>query len=75
MGEIVELLSIRDRDLREILQHYGLSESIDEGIAQCFSCADTITWDNIGALLVKGGTLVICCNLSECIDMATKEGK
>ena len=66
----VELPAVRDRDLRGILIGYGLAERMDAREATCASCSQTLTWDSIGALLVRENGITLFCNLSECIDEA-----
>jgi len=73
MSDRIELPSIRDRDLRPILQHFGLIESLEEGALHCAFCGGLITWDNLGAILIEQGKLVLLCDLSECLDTANKE--
>ncbi len=75
MREKVEVSAIRDRDLRNILQRYNLSEMMDKGQLTCKSCLQILTWANIGALLIKDVGLVLFCNLPECIDVAATRRK
>jgi hypothetical protein len=63
----VEITSIRDRDLRPILKEFELDRLMDEGALLCDSCSRTLTWDNLGGLLVKDGTIVPFCDLAECL--------
>ena len=71
----IELMAIRDRDLRRILERYGLATQMDAHTLTCRACAGILTWDNMGALLTKRGELSIYCNLSECIEEASKKGE
>jgi len=75
MREKVEVSAVKDRDVRNILDHFGLSEKMDKGELTCESCSRTLTWENLGSLLVKEGSLLLLCNLSECIEEAAKRGK
>lgn len=70
----LEVPCIRDKDLRKILEGKNIASKIDNGELLCESCSDIITFDNIGAILVNEGTLVICCNLDECFEMLSKKG-
>ena len=72
MKEDIEVPSIRDRDLRTILSHYGLDVAVDEGRLFCRACSCKITWENLGALLVQHDGLVLYCDLSECMDSASQ---
>ena len=73
MREKVELPAVHDRDLRSILERFGLADILDEGMLCCSSCDRQLTWGNIGALLVRNNTLQLYCNLSDCIEDATKQ--
>jgi hypothetical protein len=75
MSEKVELPSVRDRDLRSILDYHGLAVEIDAGSLLCSSCGDVMTWENIGAILVRGKDLVLFCNLSDCIEAAREDSQ
>ena len=68
----IEVPAIRDRDLREILDKLGISQRIDSGELDCCSCSGIVTWDAIGALLVREGNVLVCCHLSECIEDVTR---
>jgi hypothetical protein len=70
MREKIEVSAIRDRDLRDILQKYQLSEKMVQGKLSCESCSQIMSWENTGALIVKGSGLIFYCNLPECIDQA-----
>ena len=71
----IELMAVRDTDLRGILERYGLATQIDAAGLRCHACAGIITWDNVGALLTEHGELSIYCNLSECIEEASDKGE
>lgn len=74
MSEKVEIHAIKDRDLRNVLGHFGLSERIDKGELMCESCSQTLTWDNLGALLIREGSLLAFCSLPACIDVVATKG-
>ena len=73
MGEKIELPAVRDRDVRSILEHFELAKYMANGQLNCHSCSQVLTWDNLGALLPKGGSLLLFCHLSECLDAATRQ--
>lgn len=75
MREKVEVSAVRDRDLRDILQKYHLSEKMDQGKLTCESCSQVMNWENMGALIVKEPGLIFYCNLPECIDQAATRRK
>jgi len=69
----VQIPAIHDKDLRTILDRYGISAKIDNGTINCEFCSGKISWSNIGALMVKNNSIVLCCNLVDCINSATSE--
>lgn len=71
MTKDIEVASIRDRDLRPILRHFNLEDALDQHKIECSSCSRTITWDNLGAMRVSESTLVLYCDLSECLNIAS----
>jgi len=72
MSEKIDVLAVRDRDLRRIFDRFKLSEKMDKGQLTCELCSGLLTWENIGALLVRGETLLVCCSVSECLEEAVK---
>jgi hypothetical protein len=74
MTKSIEIHSIRDRDLLEILNYYHLDEAVNSGELLCHFCSRKITSDNIGALLVKQNGLVLYCDFSECLGEASNRG-
>ena len=73
--EDMELPAIRDNELRAVFDRFDLADKVDSGVLLCASCSKIIEWENIGALLVKNGTLEIYCDTSECIEEVSKEQK
>lgn len=71
MSTDMEVLSIRDRDLRTVLGQYNKEVAIDAGEETCRSCSRKITWENLGAILVDQGSLILFCDFSECLDIAS----
>jgi hypothetical protein len=72
MRERIEVPAVNDRDLTEILDHHGLTEKLKAGSLKCESCSRAITWENLGALWARRGAVSLVCDLSECIEFATK---
>ena len=72
MREKLFVPSVRDSDLHSILEYHGLARELEEGRIQCPSCGETLTWENVGAILVKGGQLSLCCGFPKCIEHATR---
>ena len=75
MTNKVEIPAVLDKDLMGILKHFDLEEKLKEGALDCEGCLNSLSWDNLGAIMVKGNTLLLYCNLSECIESATHEKK
>lgn len=67
---LINIQAVHDKNLRSILDEFQLSERIDSGTLLCEFCAQPISWDNIGALLVRGGRIAVCCALVDCIGRA-----
>ena len=70
MSTEIEVPSIRDRDLNSILQHFGLKDAMDEGTINCENCSRSLSWENLGAMLSDSNSIILYCNLSECIETA-----
>ena len=68
----IEIPAVRDRDLRAVLDRFGLSQMIDNGEVVCTSCDTDLTWDNLGALVVREGELQLFCELPDCIEVASE---
>lgn len=72
MSEKIELPAVKKIDLESILSRFELTEQMNAGQLPCAYCGQSLTWDNLGALVVKNKNLVLYCNLAECIDAAAK---
>ena len=76
--DVVNIKAVHDKDLRAILDKFGLSEKIDDNSLRCEFCYQPISWNDIGALFIKEGKIIICCKLIECINHAaylTEDGR
>jgi hypothetical protein len=69
----VSLPAIERKDLHGLLEKYVLLTSFTQGTLLCTSCSAVLNDANMGALLVRGGTLVPFCNSPECIEVAMQE--
>jgi hypothetical protein len=69
-GTSVSLPAIERKDLRGLLEAHGLLGPIEQGEVQCASCGTRLAITNLGALLVRGSTLVAFCNQAECLEEA-----
>lgn len=72
MVQDVEVPSIRDRDLRNVLRHFGLEDALDRSEIECASCSRDITWENLGAMRVEQGKIILYCDFSECLESAAR---
>jgi hypothetical protein len=72
MSPKIEIPAIRDADLRTILRSFEYTSDLDNASLPCEFCSRPMGWEDIGALLVTGGRVVVYCDLSDCIEEATK---
>jgi hypothetical protein len=68
----LELPVARDRDLKVILQDFGMLELLETGELVCVHCQSQLSWTNLGALVVHEGKVVLFCDLSDCIEQASE---
>jgi len=61
----------RDRDLRLILEDYGLLEQFEAGEILCDHCGSQLSWDNLGAVVTSGEKLKLYCDLPDCIEQVS----
>ena len=71
----ISLPAIERKDLRGVLDKYGLLDLFMQNNLQCASCGSVLDETNMGALVVRQGRLVPYCNASECIDKVMSERK
>jgi hypothetical protein len=55
--ERLEVLAIKQSDLRPFLEEYGLAQKLDDGDLECPITGETLTWNNLGAIKVEGGSV------------------
>ena len=70
LRQTLELPAIRERDLKAFLDQFGLSTKFAGADLSCQSCGVQLDETNVGALLTHKGSVLLYCNLSECIDDA-----
>ena len=63
----LELNAVLDRDLRSLIDEYGLGTALDAGELRCPECDRMITFENIGALRVVYDSAIIICDDYACI--------
>ena len=71
MEKKIQIPAIHDKDLRLILDKFGLSERIDKGNEFCELCNKLITWENLFALKVVENGAIIFCDEPDCIDKSS----
>lgn len=62
----------RDRDLRLILQTFGILEQFELGEIKCTHCDCKLSWENLGAVVTSEDKLKLYCDLSDCIEQASE---
>ena len=59
---------IFEKELEEFLKHQKLYDKLTRGDIKCAFCSETITFENLGAIMVKKGKLIFICSRIECLD-------
>lgn len=70
MDQKIEIPAIHDRDLRRVLDQFGIASKIDNGEIKCARCQKTITWDNLFAIKVLDNNLLLFCDDPDCIEFS-----
>ena len=70
MKETIHLKAIHDKDLMPLLREHRLDAPLAQGMLRCHSCAQPMTWDNIGGIAFKEGRLVLYCEDMSCLHEA-----
>jgi hypothetical protein len=73
MSKKLEIPAIHDKNLKQILDDFGISKKIDANEAFCINCSDHITWDNIAGLKILNKEPKIICANPECLATMTNE--
>ena len=68
MRDRVDILSMRDTDIRRLFESNGMIADFEAGKLMCYICEMPVSWDTLGALLAEQGGLKVCCNLPDCLD-------
>ena len=74
MRERIDIPAMRESDLRELFSSYGLAEKIENNQIECEFCGSTISWSNLGGVIIKDSSPHVICSLSECIEKAAAVG-
>ena len=75
MRERVAVPAVRDKEMRAILDRYGLSAPLDSGKLLCPCCSTTLTWENVGGLLIVEGEPRFFCSGSDCLNGIREEAQ
>jgi len=68
MDKKIQIPAVHDKDLRLILDKYGLSNEIDSEKVTCYNCSKKITWDNLFAMKIVEDGIILFCDEPECIE-------
>ena len=55
-------------DFPELLKSLGIYEQITLGKMKCEYCGDTLTLENIQALIPQRGKIIVVCSNKECLN-------
>jgi len=72
MNKRIQIPAVHDKDLRQILDRFGVSSMIDNGEVFCYTCNNKITWDNLYAFKIVGDHLIFFCDGLDCIEQSSK---
>ena len=73
MRERIKIPAVRDKEMRNILDQFGLSVRFDSGGLRCPSCESQLTWDNVGGFVVVHGEPRLFCTATDCLEEMKKE--
>jgi hypothetical protein len=73
MRETFELNAARQRDLITILENFSIYQQFINGQSECSFCSDTLTWENLGGLVIRFDKPTLFCDTPECVEQASKE--
>ncbi|GAB5501312.1 MAG: hypothetical protein PsegKO_36230 [Pseudohongiellaceae bacterium] len=69
MRENLEIAAVSDSHLRPILDRFDMSSKIDSHQATCENCGQYLSWDDIGALVTRHGSVAIYCDKPDCLEV------
>lgn len=61
------LKAVHDDDLKSLLCSLGYYEKVCSGQCQCHFCAQTISMDNLGAIIPLDGKITFSCDSTSCL--------
>jgi hypothetical protein len=71
MEKKIQIPAVHDKDLRSILDRFGVSELIDKGKVHCNNCNKQITWDNLFAFKIVNESAIMFCDEPDCIEKSS----
>lgn len=71
MKKKIQIPAVHDKDLRQILDNFDMSQKIDNGEVFCSNCNEKITWDNLFAFKIVDNSLLFFCEDLDCIDKSS----
>jgi hypothetical protein len=72
MEKKIQIPAVHDKDLRSVLDRFGLADKIDSGAVHCYNCDKLITWENLFAIKVVDSNVVVFCEEPDCIEKSSK---
>ena len=63
---------VYDSDLETLLKSLEVKNRVDSGKVKCFTCKETITFENIGAIIKINGQIEFICQNPVCISKFNK---
>ena len=58
---------VHEDDLKELISSLGISEDILDGKTRCTCCNESISFDNLWGILVKGESFLFICSNPDCL--------
>lgn len=73
MEKKLQIPAIHDKNLKKVLDDFGISKRIDNNEVFCINCSEPITWENIAGLKIQNKEVKIICTNPECLATITNE--
>ena len=71
--EKIDISAVIDRDLLNVINEFGLSESFKSGQLTCPYCEKTLSFENIGAIKPTENSILLICDDYTCLTEAIKQ--
>jgi hypothetical protein len=68
-----EILAVHKQRLEQFLKELEIWEPFSKQEFKCIACGETITMDNVGAIIPSGENIVFCCSNEDCLFKAVKQ--